>query len=30
MGPSLFDIASLLGKTETLMRMEVALNTIKS
>jgi glutamyl-tRNA synthetase len=30
MGPSLFDIASLLGKTETIMRMEVALNTIKS
>ena len=30
MGPSLFDIASLLGKTETLIRMEVALNTIKS
>ena len=30
MGPSLFDIASLLGKTETLMRMEVALNTITS
>ena len=30
MGPSLFDIASLLGKTETLTRMEVALNTIKS
>ena len=29
MGPSLFDIASLLGKTETIMRMEVALNTIK-
>ena len=30
MGPSLFDIASLLGKTETLTRMQVALNTIKS
>ena len=30
MGPSLFDIASLLGKTETIKRMEVALNTIKS
>ena len=30
MGPSLFDIASLLGKTETITRMEVALNTIKS
>ena len=30
MGPSLFDIASLLGKTETINRMEVALNTIKS
>ena len=30
MGRSLFDIASLLGKTETIMRMEVALNTIKS
>ena len=30
MGPSLFDIASLLGKTETIMRMGVALNTIKS
>jgi glutamyl-tRNA synthetase len=29
MGPSLFDIASLLGKTETIKRMEVALNTIK-
>ena len=29
MGPSLFDIASLLGKKETIMRMEVALNTIK-
>ncbi len=30
MGPSLFDIASLLGKTETIKRMEAALNTIKS
>tara|TARA_B100000959_G_scaffold138995_1_gene146034 strand:- start:151 stop:1035 length:885 start_codon:yes stop_codon:yes gene_type:complete len=29
MGPSLFDIASLLGKEETIKRMETALNTIK-
>ncbi len=29
MGPSLFDIASLLGKRETIKRMETALNTIK-
>ena len=28
-GPSLFDIASLLGKEETISRMEKALNTIK-
>ena len=30
MGPSLFNIASLLGKEETIKRMETALNTIKS
>ena len=30
MGPSLFDIASLLGKVETIKRMEAALNNIKS
>ncbi len=29
MGPSLFDIASLLGREETIKRMETALNTIK-
>jgi glutamyl-tRNA synthetase len=29
MGPSLFDIASLLGKEETIKRMDIALNTIK-
>ena len=29
MGPSLFDIASLLGKNETIKRMELALNIIK-
>jgi glutamyl-tRNA synthetase len=29
MGPSLFEIASLLGKEETVKRMETALNTIK-
>ena len=29
MGPSLFDIASLLGKNETIKRMEVALKIIK-
>ena len=29
MGPSLFDIASLLGKEETIARMETILNTIK-
>ncbi len=29
MGPSLFDIAALLGKEETIARMETALNTIK-
>lgn len=29
MGPSLFDIAALLGKKETVKRMETALNTIK-
>ena len=29
MGPSLFDIASLLGKEETIKRMETALSTIK-
>ena len=29
MGPSLFDIAALLGKEETIKRMEKALNTIK-
>jgi glutamyl-tRNA synthetase len=29
MGPSLFDIASLLGKKETIKRMETALSTIK-
>ena len=28
-GPSLFDIVSLLGKNETISRMETALNTIK-
>ena len=27
-GPSLFDIASLLGKEETIKRIETALNTI--
>ena len=30
MGPSLFDIASLLGKEETIKRIEKALNTIKA
>jgi glutamyl-tRNA synthetase len=29
MGPSLFDIAALLGKEETASRMEIAINTIK-
>ena len=29
MGPSLFDIAALLGKEETIARMETALNTIQ-
>ena len=29
MGPSLFDIASLLGKNETIKRMEIALKIIK-
>jgi glutamyl-tRNA synthetase len=29
MGPSLFDIASLLGKNETIKRMKVALKIIK-
>ena len=29
MGPSLFDIASLLGKDETIKRLEQALKTIK-
>ena len=29
MGPSLFDIAALLGKEETISRIETALNTIK-
>ncbi|MDC0204251.1 glutamate--tRNA ligase [Flavobacteriales bacterium] len=29
MGPSIFDIASLLGKDETIKRMETALSTIK-
>ena len=29
MGPSLFDIASLLGKDETIKRMETALNILK-
>ena len=29
MGPSLFDIASLLGKKETIKRMETAFITIK-
>ena len=29
MGPSLFDIAALLGKEETISRIEAALNTIK-
>ena len=29
MGPSLFDVASLLGKNETIKRMELALNIIK-
>ena len=28
MGPSLFDIASILGKEETIARMQTALNTI--
>ena len=28
-GPSLFDIAALLGKKETINRMEKALNTIE-
>ena len=28
-GPSLFDIASLLGKEECIKRIETALNTIK-
>ena len=30
MGPSLFDIAALLGKEETIKRIEKALNTIKA
>ena len=29
MGPSLFDIASVLGKEEIISRMETALNTIQ-
>ena len=29
MGPSLFDIAELIGKEETISRMETALKTIK-